>query len=1162
MTATAKKFDRMAAAYRLRLAEQARRLGAEWAATWGEQGAILADAETRHLVPNEDEYRLPPYPFPGLRAFDQEEAKLFFGRERSVVEVQERLADSGVVVVLGGSGSGKSSLVRAGLLPHLNAGRPIQGRIGSWYKAAFRPRTDPLGELADALADQVQLPLLAAEAPGLETELTLPEGVTSEDARAELEAKMRERLAAARRKGRDAICETLLRFVDEELDHYDDIVSGGIRVQGPSLMLVVDQFEEVFRPEIAQSERAALLDLVVDLATRLGHRDDHGARSYRGGLFLVVTMRSEELHRCAEHRGLSEVINNSLYLLELLDPDNEEDAQDLHKAIVEPARQVLDDWGLLDGVDHPDAPFEAGMPGWLLKGAGRNLPHQPDRLPLLQHALNATWHAAMRRWSSEGFGEPRLVIQKADLPGQGTTLPHIPDLGNCLCRRADKAAERARQRFKKRLGASIDDGERILEAAFRSLARRDDRGNWARRFAAMKDIMAYVGADQSSALAKVPDAAVRDVLNEMVVRSFLNGGDGAPYDISHEALIRNWPRFQEWLREPESAALALERVVSDVDPRLPEVQQLVEWIPPGISDRLALVLGPGPTLPEALALEQLETLLGRSSINERWQGKGAQEVLANIKQFRNIADDERARVEADRRKAEERARIAEEDRKHQDEIQHYKDEKNKLQKRYLAWLVVLVIVSALAVGSAIWDNAQRTKAALHDATAETLIGTALSDQGSQLPPDLRAQVILRAKSFIEAAAEVPRFPDDSAESIGKALARIGFLRNDPDHQVPPIAKMQKRATLALVRATRESLGRNLAILDKDIRTAAFATPVKCTTEADNSWVDLPGPPGAESVPKSYAFKIDAHGRLQFGVNEKVGGQPLAAYLDLQASSLGSGARVCLSSDARILTISNLNNNYPELFELQWASCRASADCGRDGRNEFSWRVRSIPIPTAYGPNTPQTGSYPCVTATTNLALDKDEPAAPSDLGRVQVQFTTDVGPAKCSDHMKPLERDVQAPTKYVAEFYAGLAAPRSVAKPNLAFTPCVQPTDLGATTCSPNPASPVVEIVRRSGDTPVILEVSVEGDEDEQFIAQKVSLPANKIVASALTPDGELLLQDDTDLTWKFVITRKNLESRLWTRGCGGREHSPEQRTYPANLADFGIDLACAEKVK
>ena len=78
-------------------------------------------------------------PYPGLRSFEPEEAHLFFGRERQIHELIVRLDRTRFLAVVGTSGCGKSSLVRAGLLPKLSQGHP--GAVGgSWLSLLFKTR--------------------------------------------------------------------------------------------------------------------------------------------------------------------------------------------------------------------------------------------------------------------------------------------------------------------------------------------------------------------------------------------------------------------------------------------------------------------------------------------------------------------------------------------------------------------------------------------------------------------------------------------------------------------------------------------------------------------------------------------------------------------------------------------------------------------------------------------------------------------------------------------------------------------------------------------------------------------------------------------------------------------------------------------------------------
>ena len=85
-------------------------------------------------------------PFPGLRPFEAAETHLFFGRDGQSSEIVMRLAQERFVAVVGTSGSGKSSLVRAGLLPLLEGG--YMGDAGSfWRLAVLRPGDSPIPTL-------------------------------------------------------------------------------------------------------------------------------------------------------------------------------------------------------------------------------------------------------------------------------------------------------------------------------------------------------------------------------------------------------------------------------------------------------------------------------------------------------------------------------------------------------------------------------------------------------------------------------------------------------------------------------------------------------------------------------------------------------------------------------------------------------------------------------------------------------------------------------------------------------------------------------------------------------------------------------------------------------------------------------------------------------
>ncbi len=656
---------RMVAAYRLRLARRAGALGAKPPLFDGK--LISIDEEEKSLL-GEDTRRIAPYPYPGLRSFDPGEGEFFFGRARNVQAVRDLLARNQVIAVLGGSGSGKSSLLRAGLLPFLNTKQRIQGRYGNWYSMEFRPRRAPLGELAAAFAEQLMLPLLrmseTAGASELARELGFPSdlALNGENAAAWLREHFQEQFADASRKGRKTVLGTFGDLAGRMLDKADNVVTGGRRLSEPSLILLVDQLEEVFRPEVASDQREALLNLIVDLHA--------SAKKRKSGVFLALTMRSEELYRCAEHHGLSDVVVGSGYQLELLDPADPEDRADLRLAIIKPARNVFADWGLRGLLErkngdaseicgNEDAPFSPGMPDLLLAAAARlfkELEHRPDQLPLFQHALQATWHSAMKRWSHGVSRLEDLQITRQDLPGYHGD-DEAPDLGECLNLRADDACGEAVGRFAAGAGAGTprEIGEEALRAAFRALARRDDNGNWARQFAGRSDITVFLDADPNFALARIPDAArwsaLQNALNSFLLRGYLNGGGTRDYDISHEALIRNWRKFQVWLRDPQEVAYCLGRVLKEVEEpdkfaRLSD-EAKAALIPPNVAGRVAMVAATGQ-LPSRWGEDQIAPILRNLPMRARW-GDTPSAALQKVLALAKMADGARRRAHWRRR---------------------------------------------------------------------------------------------------------------------------------------------------------------------------------------------------------------------------------------------------------------------------------------------------------------------------------------------------------------------------------------------------------------------------------------------------------------------------------------------------------------------------------
>src|SRR5215207_3270720 len=110
-----------------------------------EQVSVLLKQITTTLQPKAFDGRCP---YKGLEVFEEEDAELFFGRERLVNELVGRVKESRTVFITGPSGSGKSSLVRAGLIHALKQGAINALRSERWLYETMKPGREPIDELA------------------------------------------------------------------------------------------------------------------------------------------------------------------------------------------------------------------------------------------------------------------------------------------------------------------------------------------------------------------------------------------------------------------------------------------------------------------------------------------------------------------------------------------------------------------------------------------------------------------------------------------------------------------------------------------------------------------------------------------------------------------------------------------------------------------------------------------------------------------------------------------------------------------------------------------------------------------------------------------------------------------------------------------------------
>lgn len=280
-------------------------------------------------------------PYPGLRAYTREESDLFFGRDADVMAMIDLLARTRLLAVLGSSGSGKSSLVKAGLLDVLDLGLMADAEP-DWVFVTMQPGKAPIRNLAAAL--------LEAFAKNKDTAGD-PEYVDATDVALHLGPR------------------ALVEWYEE-----------GHLPPRTNLLILVDQFEELFRygDFNGRDEAEAFVALLLE-----------AVREKDRPVYVVLTMRSEFLGDCATIPDLARHINKGLFLTPRMTRAM------IREAIVRPAEvcntgidkalvaHLLNDIESFAPWKEKDALTHSGSPST-----------EMDLLPLVQHTLNQMWRNA------------------------------------------------------------------------------------------------------------------------------------------------------------------------------------------------------------------------------------------------------------------------------------------------------------------------------------------------------------------------------------------------------------------------------------------------------------------------------------------------------------------------------------------------------------------------------------------------------------------------------------------------------------------------------------------------------------------------------------------------------------------------------------------------
>ena len=407
-------------------------------------------------------------PFPGLRPFDMDEEYLFFGREDQRKELVSLLREQRFVAVLGASGSGKSSLVRAGLLPALYGG--VMTRAGSnWHIAVMRPGGHAITNLAESLFDT---DLLDNE---------ICEDLTELDIEATLIRSSLGLIEAARQLGLQ---------------------------KNENLLVVVDQFEELFRFNSSQSDRgsrdeaAAFVKMLVEAA----NQEDLS-------IYVVLTMRSDFFGDCSQFEELAEAVNKGEYLVPRLNRENKKTA-----------------------IEGPVRVGGGEISPRLVQRLLNDLGDDPDQLPIMQHALMRTWDC----WLADHGEDEPLDLRHYESTG---------GMDEALSRHADEVHAEA---------SGVEE-QRLTRQLFQALTEKGADNRGIRRPTPLQELCAITGAEQEKVVAVIDRFRKpgRTFLMPPIDRE-LEGG--TVIDISHESLMRVWLSLGRWVDDEAQSARIYRRL--------------------------------------------------------------------------------------------------------------------------------------------------------------------------------------------------------------------------------------------------------------------------------------------------------------------------------------------------------------------------------------------------------------------------------------------------------------------------------------------------------------------------------------------------------------------------------------------------------------------------
>lgn len=465
-------------------------------------------------------------PYPGLRPFAQEESIFFKGRDLHIRQVINQIEERKFIMITGASGDGKSSLVYAGVIPSAMAGF-FHAEYNNWLFVDFKPERNPLNNLSSVVSDKL--------------------GIENNTVAGKLKYGFSSLIS---------LYKSTDYYIDKESEDWklaDSYEKKKRKNKAANLFILADQFEEFFTNKEnynngkPSNQAYTTVNLLLETA-RI-------AREQNLPVYVVFTMRSDFISQCVAFKGLPEFIGFSQFFIPRLKRNE--------------LQQVIEDPAFLSGGKISPRLVEV-----LINELGDGF----DQLPVLQHNLNALWLLANN-------GDDELdLIHLVKLAGMDKKYLNSKDskifddwfnnlyqykkdffknisLANVLNSHANDLYLSAYKYFIENsewTEKSISEEEAffVIKTTFQSLTKIDE-GRAVRNRMSLREITQIINKPNITPEIVCGVINVFRLPTSTFIKPFIDENDIATkylsadsvWDITHEALIRNWELLQQWEEE-------------------------------------------------------------------------------------------------------------------------------------------------------------------------------------------------------------------------------------------------------------------------------------------------------------------------------------------------------------------------------------------------------------------------------------------------------------------------------------------------------------------------------------------------------------------------------------------------------------------------------------